>query len=431
MKVRSLLLVLFLAVQVYAKYSVGYYYAGYSATHIAHAFIGVDGNGGLYNDSWFPYPDIIKTAHQNGTKVIVSIGGYGNCAGFTPMTSTAKTRKAFIINITNFCKTNGYDGIDLDWEYPKSSDRQNFVSLVKELRASFDSSGIESISIAMPSTDWNSGYDIASLKNYVTWFGVMTYDFSGPWESAAFHNSPLYSSSSQSGSWDESMNYYLSKGVPKEKLLAGMAFYGYKLKASGIYASHTLNEGSSITYLNANAQKNSGWKYVWDDQCKVPYLINSDKTYIITYDDTNSIKQKCDYIINKGLGGIIIWKIGMDYSETTAPLFTQAGRILKVGTGLRNDEPSLKPKMNYVLKNYPNPFNPSTVISFTLPKSGYISLKVYDMLGKEAAVLINGEYKNAGSYNTLFNAAGLASGIYFCILNEEGYLLRNKLELIK
>ncbi|HPS66168.1 MAG TPA: agmatine deiminase family protein, partial [Ignavibacteria bacterium] len=63
-------------------------------------------------------------------------------------------------------------------------------------------------------------------------------------------------------------------------------------------------------------------------------------------------------------------------------------------------------------QNYPNPFNPSTVINFSIPKNGFVSLKIYDVLGREISSLVN-EFRHAGKYSVEFNASNLASGIYF------------------
>jgi len=66
----------------------------------------------------------------------------------------------------------------------------------------------------------------------------------------------------------------------------------------------------------------------------------------------------------------------------------------------------------YLYQNFPNPFNPNTVIGYQLPVSGNITLKIYDLLGREVAILVN-EYKPSGNYEVEFNAARLSSGIYF------------------
>jgi hypothetical protein len=81
-------------------------------------------------------------------------------------------------------------------------------------------------------------------------------------------------------------------------------------------------------------------------------------------------------------------------------------------------------------QNYPNPFNPSTEIQFSLTTAGYTTLKVYDMLGKEVATLVN-ENLNPGTYKTTFNASRLSSGTYVYTLTSNGARLINKMLLMK
>ena len=81
-------------------------------------------------------------------------------------------------------------------------------------------------------------------------------------------------------------------------------------------------------------------------------------------------------------------------------------------------------------QNYPNPFNPSTTINYQISTAGIVSLKVYDILGREVAVLVN-EEKPAGSYKVEFNAGNLSSGIYFYKLRTNNYTKIMKLVLIK
>lgn len=81
-------------------------------------------------------------------------------------------------------------------------------------------------------------------------------------------------------------------------------------------------------------------------------------------------------------------------------------------------------------QNYPNPFNPNTTINFTIPNSGLVTLKVYDVLGKEVATLVNGELL-PGKYEYNFNAAGLSSGIYFYVLHAGDFIATKKMTLLK
>jgi plastocyanin len=81
-------------------------------------------------------------------------------------------------------------------------------------------------------------------------------------------------------------------------------------------------------------------------------------------------------------------------------------------------------------QNYPNPFNPSTSIKFQIPSSGFVSLKVYDLLGREVSTLIS-EYKSSGNYEIEFNASKLTSGFYIYQLKSSSFIQTKKMLLLK
>lgn len=88
------------------------------------------------------------------------------------------------------------------------------------------------------------------------------------------------------------------------------------------------------------------------------------------------------------------------------------------------------PQQFELSQNYPNPFNPSTTISFSLPQSSSVTLKVYDVIGNEVAILVD-EVKSAGQYNISFNASNLSSGVYFYSINAGNFSEVRKMTLIK
>jgi hypothetical protein len=97
-------------------------------------------------------------------------------------------------------------------------------------------------------------------------------------------------------------------------------------------------------------------------------------------------------------------------------------------TGTENNSTTAK---SFELKqNYPNPFNPSTTIRYSVPKSGYLSLKVYDVTGKLVATLADG-YETAGNHLVNYDASGLASGVYIYSLNADGFKESKKMILTK
>lgn len=106
-----------------------------------------------------------------------------------------------------------------------------------------------------------------------------------------------------------------------------------------------------------------------------------------------------------------------------------AGTTVKVSTDVQDQGTGI-PQEYSLQQNYPNPFNPSTSISYQLPANGFVSLKVFDMLGREVATLVN-EVKNAGTYSATWNAAGFGSGIYFCKMQAGSFSETKKLVLMK
>lgn len=88
------------------------------------------------------------------------------------------------------------------------------------------------------------------------------------------------------------------------------------------------------------------------------------------------------------------------------------------------------PEKFSLLQNYPNPFNPSTKISFVIPQQTKVTLKVYDILGKEIATLVDGEL-TAGNHEAIFNASDVSSGIYIYRLSAEGFIETKKMILLK
>jgi hypothetical protein len=100
-------------------------------------------------------------------------------------------------------------------------------------------------------------------------------------------------------------------------------------------------------------------------------------------------------------------------------------------TDLNSEKKQSKiPQSFHLFQNYPNPFNPSTMIKYDLPKEGFVSLKIYNILGKEVRTLVS-EYESAGTYNITFNASDLSSGIYFYRLSSGNFAQVKKLLLLK
>ena len=136
-----------------------------------------------------------------------------------------------------------------------------------------------------------------------------------------------------------------------------------------------------------------------------------------------SIYAKCD------VAELIVYNRTVTDSERTAVENYLTDKYNLV-TGIEDSKENIIPEQFTLSQNYPNPFNPSTTIRFQVPNSSFVNLKVYDILGNEVATLVN-EEKPAGSYVSVFNAAGLSSGIYFYKLTAGSFVETKKMILLK
>ncbi len=384
-------------------------------TYIVHAFAWPERNGNIARYGDLLYPELVSRTHTAGKKILIALGGWGQSDGFSPMSADTSVRKTCITNIVKFCDDNGYDGVDIDWEYPATlADKNNLNLLVRELHQAFCECGKDwLISIAIPAGDWaGQWFDYDSLRNYVAWFGCMTYDFMGSWVSIATHNSPLYSHpDNPQGSVHSAMQYLSDlRKIPKSQILVGIPLYGKGCNATGIFQANT---GGNVEYYYSQIKPKigNGWNYYWDAISQVPYLLNTSATQFITFDDTVSVRLKCLYAREQGLGGVMLWALGQDVVGDTQPLLETVGRALITNTGM-GACPSLLPETYSGLQNFPNPFNSTTLIRFYLPQEEHVKLEVYDILGRTLGIVLN-QRKPEGWNTTRFDATGLSTGCYF------------------
>jgi plastocyanin len=139
------------------------------------------------------------------------------------------------------------------------------------------------------------------------------------------------------------------------------------------------------------------------------FHVASGSTFSYRVTAAGSYQYKCDFHVS----------LGMEASFTAS-----------AATSVANDQNAFQPNLFRLEQNYPNPFNPSTVIGYQLPVTGLVTMKVYNILGKEVATLVN-ETKEAGSYAVHFDASGLASGTYFYKLSTGTSTSVKKLVLMK
>ncbi|HUI29510.1 MAG TPA: glycosyl hydrolase family 18 protein [Candidatus Acidoferrales bacterium] len=408
-------------------------------THIIIAFGTPNADGSISLDTGIPFPQLVSAAHSAGTKVLISLGGAGSGTSFSSATKDSALRASLIKNVVSFLQENNYDGVDIDWETPSdSAETAQLTSLIKEMRAEFtqvDSSWL--ITMAIPAGSYGGQYiDIRGLVGLVDWFNVMCYDFVGSWSTYAGHNSPLYQAQNdpnQAGSDSTAVVYWVSRGsrqisIPRNKLILGIPFYSVQFNAADLYQKLTNTTTSNPYYADVMNDLISGWTYHWDNICQVPYLTNIGSGQFITFEDTNSVKLKVEYALRQQLGGIMIWELSQDLYNGSQSLLETIGGTVRELTSI---SPRSTVASDYRLyENYPNPFNPTTSIIYQLSSSSSVTLKVYDVLGREVKILVN-EVEEPGRYRVEFDASNLSGGTYFYRLMAGDFSQTKKMLLLK
>ncbi len=239
-------------------------------------------------------------------KVILSIGGYHE-EGYSDMAASEKNRKAFARNIRETCESFGLDGIDLDWEFPgteaggtkaRPDDAGNYAEVARLLREQLGKDAW----LSVYSNNSGKWIDFEAMLPYLSYVNVSGYNLGNPPK----HQSNLYSSDI-CGQWsvDKSLRHHQRLGIPKEKILMGVPFFT-RGKAP---LKNTYFNDSQLDKIS------SGYRIRWDEEAKAPYKIGPTGEMIAAFDNQESLKSKCGYILDNGFGGVFYWNYDADYPD--------------------------------------------------------------------------------------------------------------------
>lgn len=288
-----------------------------------------------------PGTSLVYKAHEQGVKVLISIGGWTMSNHFSPIAASPEKRRRFAHACADIIRAYGVDGIDLDWEYPgylaqngSAADRENFTLLLDEVRRALDSAQLDgdrpllltaAFGVAftrMQEIEWEK---VAPMLSFVN---LMTYDYYGRDFAETNHNSPLFRPAKGIEGYDShSTVQYLIKryGVPSSKICLGVPFYGRSMKTKGRPGLHV---ASSRATDNATFPEDEGtpayyhimerqhrFVYQWDSLAQAPFLQGKDLNTFVSFDDERSVAQKARYIRDFELAGALVWDITGDCIE--------------------------------------------------------------------------------------------------------------------
>ena len=352
----------------------------HKVTHINYAFanIGADGRVALGDsyaaidkaypgDNWEQpvrgnynqFNNVLKTQYPH-LKTLISVGGWTWSARFSDVALTPQSRAVFAESCVDFIRQYGFDGVDLDWEYPVSGglasnvyrpqDGTNYTLLVAEIRAQLDAAGAEDgthylLTIASAAGfDKIVNFDLAGMHPYLDFINVMSYDLFGAWDlSSTGHQAGLRASPGMTAvspelrtkyNVESAIEQHLAAGVPASKIVPGVAFYGRSWGGvpatnDGLFQPATSvpagqwddwSSGATGVYDWTNLEdKIASGSYTrhWDSQAKAPWLYgNAFGGHFISYDDPASVMLKGSFVMERGLGGLMFWEASGDRRET-------------------------------------------------------------------------------------------------------------------
>ncbi|WP_438349281.1 glycosyl hydrolase family 18 protein [Paenibacillus sp. FA6] len=282
-------------------------------------------------------------------KLLVSAGGWTWSKNFSNMAATEETRRAFANSIVKFLREYRLDGIDIDWEYPveggepdnsrRAEDKENYPLMVKTVREALDAAGSEDGKYYLQTIASGQGdnftvnADFVNSASYLDFINIMTYDYSGSWETLAHHNAPLYYdinnpfSSAPRNNVQGGVVGHLNGGVPNYKLVVGIPFYGkgwrdcptggqYQTCAGGTQFGSWESGIFDFSALENDFVNKNGYVRYWNDASKVAYLYNSEEQVFITYNDKESMMYTASFLKSLDLAGVMSWEISGDRNRT-------------------------------------------------------------------------------------------------------------------
>ncbi len=271
--------------------------------------------------------------------VLVSVGGWLWSGRFSDAALTSASRAKFIDSVADFITRYKLDGLDIDWEYPamagaagnvfRPADKQNYTLLLKELRERFKKMQKPLhrhlyITIAAgSSTEFLENTEMDKVQKYVDTVNLMAYDYYEPGNDKITGNhAPLFvdPSDPKGISSDKSVKEFEAAGVPADKIVLGVPFYGHvwghvAATNNGLFQPGDPVPNAYSTYGTLTQDiTHQGFTRYWDAKASVPYLYNAQKQIFVSYEDPESLALKCKYVIDHHLAGMMFWEYSSDPS---------------------------------------------------------------------------------------------------------------------
>jgi chitinase len=274
---------------------------------------------------------LLKQQNRN-LKVLLSIGGSSYSSNFAVTASTASGRSTFASTVVTLIKNLGFDGLDIDWEFPSNdTESTNMVLLLQAVRESLDAYGDSlntpyhfQLTVACPSSPSNyQTMHLADMDQYVDFWNLMAYNYAGSWSTVTADQANLFSSGSNPPSTPfdtkTAINYYTSQNIRSNKIVLGMPVYGWSFEATdGLGKSFNgVGQGTwEAGIYDFKVLPLSGAIEFYDSASGSSYSYDATKRELISYDNVTVSRQKAAWIQETQLGGAMWWESSADGADS-------------------------------------------------------------------------------------------------------------------
>lgn len=280
-----------------------------------------------------------------GLRTVLSIGGWGAC-GFSDAARTPRSRAAFVERSLELAAD--FDGLDLDWEFPVSGgpaelvhrpeDRRNATLLAEQLRDGLGPSRL--LVAALPAGRLQSAgpydpadsYELAAFAGLLDFVNLMTYDFGTGFSPIATFNAPLAEVAQDPLAadlrrWNNvtgAVDYYERHGVPRDKIVLGVPFYGrgFRVASAGEQAGLYQPQVGTVEVgdwrdIRRDLLADPAWQRHRHPVARSPWLYSPGAETFVSYEDSRSIGERAAFAAGQGLRGAFTWHLGGDDDEHT------------------------------------------------------------------------------------------------------------------
>ncbi|HET7812786.1 MAG TPA: glycoside hydrolase family 18 protein [Candidatus Baltobacteraceae bacterium] len=286
-------------------------------------------------------------------RLLLSIGGWSAAPQFSDAALTATSRAAFARScIASYIVREGFDGIDLDWEFPvrggvsqnphRPQDRADATALAQEIRSELDTLGAAAhrhyyLTAAVPAGRYENGgaysasdsYDLAAFTKSLDWMNLMTYDMGTTFSPTSNFNAPMNEDPNDptpaaqriANNVTGAVASFEAAGVPASKIVLGVPFYGRGFTGvgsdrAGLYSSYSGGYPEvPWSVVSSRYLHDPQWERHWSDTAQEPWLYNAATHTFFSYDDPRAVAAKSAFVKRAGLRGAMFWVLGQDDAE--------------------------------------------------------------------------------------------------------------------